>query len=85
MIGLSEMKVSFPVSIDHKHRLLKLVICPFRMERVFFLYKYIVNIRMTVKAWTEKEKGEAFRKYGRIINRIDFEMPDGEVKDFYIK
>jgi len=55
------------------------------MERVFFLYKYIVNIRMTVKAWTEKEKGEAFRKYGRIINRIDFEMPDGEVKDFYIK
>ena len=40
---------------------------------------------MDIMEWKEKDKQEAFRKYGRIINKIDFEMPDGEVKDFYIK
>lgn len=40
---------------------------------------------MEIKAWVEKNSQEAFRKYGRIINQVDFEMPNGEEKDFYIK
>ncbi len=35
--------------------------------------------------WKEVKKEEVFRKYSRVINRIDFEMPNREVKDFYIK
>jgi ADP-ribose pyrophosphatase len=47
-------------------------------ERKGYIF-YMTNI------WKEVKKEEAFRKYSRVINRIDFEMPNGEVKDFYIK
>lgn len=35
--------------------------------------------------WKELSRELAFQKYSRKIEKVDFEMPDGKVSDFYIK
>lgn len=40
---------------------------------------------MEIKKWPVVKKEEVFRKYGRAIERVDFDFPDGTVSDFYIK
>lgn len=38
-----------------------------------------------MKNWKELKREQVFKKFSRKIVRIDFEMPDGSVSDFYIK
>ena len=38
-----------------------------------------------MKKWKELSREVVFEKYGRAIEKVDFEMPDGTVADFYIK
>lgn len=38
-----------------------------------------------VKAWKELSREEAYKKYSRKIDKVDFELPDGSTADFYIK
>ena len=38
-----------------------------------------------IKKWKEISREEIFSKYGRGIEKVDFEMPDENVSDFYIK
>lgn len=40
---------------------------------------------MEIKKWPVIKRESAFKKYGREIERVDFELPNGEVADFYIK
>lgn len=35
--------------------------------------------------WKELSRNEVFSKYGRAIEKVDFEMPDGSTADFYVK
>lgn len=36
-------------------------------------------------AWKETGREEAFKKYGRSIDKVLFQLPTGEIKDFYIQ
>lgn len=36
-------------------------------------------------AWEETEREEVFKKYGRSIDKVLFQLPSGEIKDFYIQ
>jgi ADP-ribose pyrophosphatase len=38
-----------------------------------------------IQKWEELSREEAFSKYGKKIEKVDFKLPDGEVSDFYIK
>jgi len=40
---------------------------------------------MEIKKWPVVSRGSIFKKYGREIERVDFELPDGSVSDFYLK
>lgn len=40
---------------------------------------------MTITPWNELDRERAFSKYGRSIDRVDFELPDGRVEEFFIK
>ncbi len=40
---------------------------------------------MSVKKWPVKKRETVFQKYGRGVERVDFELPNGEVADFYVK
>lgn len=40
---------------------------------------------MTIKKWLVKNREIVFKKYGREIERVDFELPNGEIADYYIK
>ena len=37
------------------------------------------------EGWKEINREEVFRKYSRRIERVDFQLPNGEKADFYIK
>ncbi|WP_456324390.1 NUDIX hydrolase [Desulfonauticus submarinus] len=38
-----------------------------------------------IKQWEEISREEAFSKYGKKIEKVDFKLTNGEVSDFYIK
>jgi len=38
-----------------------------------------------IVAWNELSRETVFRRYGRSIDKVMYEMPDGEETDFYIK
>ncbi len=38
-----------------------------------------------IQKWEEVSREEAFSKYGKKIEKVDFKLPDGEASDFYIK
>ncbi len=40
---------------------------------------------MEFKKWSVVSRQSVFKKYGREIERVDFELPDGSVVDFYLK
>lgn len=40
---------------------------------------------MEIKKWPVIKRESVFRKYGKEMERVDFELPDGSVSDFYIK
>ena len=40
---------------------------------------------MEIKKWPVIKKESIFKKYGREIERVDFELPDGSTADFYLK
>ena len=40
---------------------------------------------MSIKPWKELSRETVFHKYSRKMVKVDFELPDGKVGDFYIK
>lgn len=40
---------------------------------------------MEIKKWSVVKRESIFKKYGREIEKVDFELPNGQVADFYIK
>ncbi len=40
---------------------------------------------MEIKKWPVVSRESIFKKYGREVERVDFELPDGSVADFYLK
>ncbi|MFJ7907245.1 NUDIX hydrolase [Kitasatospora sp. NPDC096204] len=36
-------------------------------------------------AWRELERTTVFSKFGRAVDRVDYEMPDGRTEEFYLK
>lgn len=40
---------------------------------------------MTLQKWPVVKRASCFKKYGREIEQVDFELPNGEVADFYLK
>lgn len=38
-----------------------------------------------IKAWKEKSRELAYKKFSRAIEKVIFELPDGSESDFYIK
>lgn len=40
---------------------------------------------MAIKSWLEVKREQVYKKFTRAIDRVDFEMPDGKIVDFYIK
>lgn len=40
---------------------------------------------MKIKPWKELRREQAYKKYSRAIDRVDFLLPNGEEADFYIK
>ncbi len=40
---------------------------------------------MSIKPWKEISRETVFHKYSRKMVKVDFELPDGKVADFYIK
>ncbi|MFE6050488.1 NUDIX hydrolase [Kitasatospora sp. NPDC056446] len=39
----------------------------------------------TTAPWHEIERTTVFSKFGRSVDRVDFELPDGRKEDFYLK
>ncbi|MCU0667674.1 MAG: NUDIX hydrolase [Patescibacteria group bacterium] len=40
---------------------------------------------MAIVPWKELTREQVFKKYSRAIDKVDFELPNGEKADFYIK
>ena len=40
---------------------------------------------MDIKKWPVIKRESIFKKYGREIEQVDFELPDGSMADFYLK
>ena len=40
---------------------------------------------MPIKPWKELSRETVFHKYSRKMVKVDFELPDGKVSDFYLK
>ncbi|MFF2620058.1 NUDIX hydrolase [Kitasatospora sp. NPDC058046] len=39
----------------------------------------------TTASWREIERTTVFSKFGRSVDRVDFELPDGRKEEFYLK
>ncbi|MBV2156803.1 NUDIX hydrolase [Kitasatospora sp. SUK 42] len=39
----------------------------------------------TTASWREIERATVFSKFGRSVDRVDFELPDGRKEEFYLK
>ncbi|MGW3076380.1 MULTISPECIES: NUDIX hydrolase [unclassified Kitasatospora] len=39
----------------------------------------------TAASWRELERTTVFSKFGRAVDRVDYEMPDGRKEEFYLK
>ncbi|MFE4973358.1 NUDIX hydrolase [Kitasatospora sp. NPDC056651] len=39
----------------------------------------------TTASWREIERTTVFSKFGRSVDRVDFELPDGQKEEFYLK
>ncbi|WP_369184904.1 NUDIX hydrolase [Streptomyces sp. Y1] len=39
----------------------------------------------TTAPWREVERATVFSKFGRSVDRVDFELPDGRKEEFYLK
>lgn len=37
-----------------------------------------------IKKWTPKHREVAFKKYSRVVEKVDFELPNGNIADFYL-
>jgi ADP-ribose pyrophosphatase len=55
------------------------------MMRVIGVVKQARSITMAIIKWREISRKELFSKYGRKIEEVVFEMPDGNKSDFVIK
>ncbi|MEV7940995.1 NUDIX hydrolase [Kitasatospora sp. NPDC088264] len=40
---------------------------------------------ITTASWREIERTTVFSKFGRSVDRVDFELPDGRKEEFYLK
>lgn len=38
-----------------------------------------------IKPWKELQREQVFKKYSRAIDKVDFQLPNNEIADFYIK
>ncbi|MGW2873216.1 NUDIX hydrolase [Kitasatospora sp. NPDC001225] len=39
----------------------------------------------TTASWRERERTTVFSKFGRSVDRVGFELPDGRTEEFYLK
>jgi hypothetical protein len=40
---------------------------------------------MNITPWEELNRRQAYKKYGRKIDEVQFKLPDGSISDFYIR